>query len=205
MGKGRMDLSPLFREGIRVALEHRFLCAAKEYFEYISRDMFRKYEDSLRKENRLYRLPCFFVYQNEHMRKELDKIYRQLALKYHPDKNPDGATTFLEITRLYEKRDLVRLRQLLHGVPLAPSVILHLGPEQVELTTETISGLVQGPVYRAYKGLSTYGHDDCYNREELLCQLQSELKYQQMRENADPELIAQIERFIAKPELCRYL
>lgn len=33
---------------------------------------------------------------------ELKKTYRQLALRYHPDKNPDGKERFIEITAAYE-------------------------------------------------------------------------------------------------------
>lgn len=41
----------------------------------------------------------------------LKKTYRQLALQYHPDKNPNGAERFIEITGAYEA--------LLSGLPTA--------------------------------------------------------------------------------------
>ena len=33
---------------------------------------------------------------------DLKKAYRRLAMKYHPDRNPDGAQTFQEITHAYD-------------------------------------------------------------------------------------------------------
>ena len=42
--------------------------------------------------------------------KELKKIYHDLCLRYHPDKNDNNASSFLRIQNLYERGDLESLR-----------------------------------------------------------------------------------------------
>lgn len=99
------------------SLRKRYVIAAKEYLEIFMPPLSTQYNEMLKQEGRIY---LFRRERNETTQikppsRYTTNIYRKLALKYHPDHNPEGTEMFQRIQSLYESGKYKELHQLYHG------------------------------------------------------------------------------------------
>lgn len=159
-----MNLEPIFKNAIEKVLEDNLLKSAKEYFEYIGCSMLKLYQEELRREGRIYGNPYITAKDNDEKTKltkknskKLNKLYRELSLKYHPDRNPNGAEIFVEINKYHKLGDVNALENiLLHGIQKINIDMIRISnTETVPLTVEGVSDLMMCPAYMSYLGKKT--------------------------------------------------
>ena len=179
-------------------LRDKYLSAAKEYFEALIPDLTTKYIDQLKSEGRVYKIPDDNNVSSKSDR--ITKIYRELALKYHPDKNPSTTELFQRIQQLYEDGNIYELEQILDGNILDTTDKIEINGQKVNLTEHTISSIIEGQVYKNYQGCKdcssylTRSELESYLREhinhcQIMCRSESlRDKYQLLLEQYQEQL-----------------
>lgn len=99
-------------------MKRAYLEAEIKYLEAIREPYLFKFVERLREIGKTHYLNDDLNNDNQlssENTEELKKLYHQLSLKYHPDKNPDGKEMMIKINQLYEAGDLEGLQNLENG------------------------------------------------------------------------------------------
>lgn len=211
-------INPCINKAITESLRKKFVTAGGEYLEFVMKDLHSSYRQKLLDENRCYQFPNYADLTSSKKvcgdDKYSKKMYHELALKFHPDINPNGLEIFQQIQDLYENQKIDKLHQLYKKHILNNENINEKTHDMnPKLSEKDLWELMNGSSYLNYLNINVCC-DNYITREKLLKELEYEKNHlERMLEiykSTSDKFVYQnkleiIKHYINNPDLCKSL